>query len=459
MGKKDKIKYCLLGSILVICIVFAIFGKSSFTGTNAKYVTVVESSDSAAIAKWKIDYLNEKGATGKLKGNSIPLRQSGDEGSWFFEISNNSQVSAHISNQSKVRLRLDSDNFSEVTIDKTKWDFIKNPEGGSFSNPITFKLSLYREKLSNIIKYGLLSFITIEEYNSKTEAEQANFVLYQTGEFYISLSDIITTTDYNNKTDVEKTSYAKYLNNTYIKIVGSPITLDEYSSKTPTEQKNYIKIVDDELTKENILTINSGSSLTLLEGQEEKNGKLIKYYYVDFNINNNPFLGFDSDQYATFKIDWKIESDASGSDIAINNKYRAYKITSDETYQEEAIYTFDTIDYRVGYKEVDMFEYMNYLSSIPGTYLEPSFKVIIDDEEKQVIYSKLIAEQIEQIRNYVNITNPKNKVELEKYIEGQTIVNYELFRTDQIKFLNSLNYLEFGLTCSFSFNVIVEQVD
>lgn len=448
MNKKYVIKYSLLGVILLTCIVFVIFGNQQFSGTNARYVTSVSSSDDVAVAKWDIQQLNDAGTIGQLQVNNFRLRQSGVSGSFLFQIANFSLVAAKISERSTIRIRLDSENFSSVDVEQ-QWNFIKNSESGTYDNPISFDISMYRNKLENIITYGKLeNILSISDYDALVEqTEKDKYVLYETGIFYVLAENIITKTEYDALSEPQKANYIKYLGDKYIKVT-KKITFDEYLQLTEIEKKEYVKEVNDDVAYTHLSSINSTNNIKLSAGQEEKDGKLIKYFFVDLNFKDNitipdAYFGIGDNQYVTFRIDWKVSEVSSSGGSDIENKYHSYKLVEiPEGYQVEET-------------EHNLFDYYNYLSSIPGPYIEPSF--VIDDNN--IIYSKLTEAQKTIIKSYSSIKSPSTLDEYQKYVEYQTFINYELFLSDYSAYLNSLNYLQFGLNCSFAFTIIVEQVD
>ena len=69
-----------------------------------------------------------------MLGEGFKLSQAGENGNWFFTIYNLSDVKAQIAKGSKIRLRLDSDNF--INKQNLTWNFL------SGNNPITFQ-SIY----------------------------------------------------------------------------------------------------------------------------------------------------------------------------------------------------------------------------------------------------------------------------------------------------------------------------
>ena len=74
----------------------------------------------------------------------------------------------------------------------------------------------------------------------------------------------------------------------------------------------------------------------------------------------------------------------------------------------------------------------------------------------KVTYSNLTDYQKTQIKNYI----AGNTLEsLEKVVERKTYEMYEKFLKDKIDFENSLGYLQYGLFCSITFDLIIEQVD
>ena len=105
-----------------------------------------------------------------MLGEGFKLSQAGENGNWFFTIYNLSDVKAQIAKGSKIRLRLDSDNF--INKQNLTWNFL------SGNNPITFSIYLYHCDIAQIVSYQKLDsseIISLDEYCNLTLEEQANY--------------------------------------------------------------------------------------------------------------------------------------------------------------------------------------------------------------------------------------------------------------------------------------------
>lgn len=290
-------------------------------------------------------------------------------------------------------------------------------EGGSRGNWF-FQLSNKSQTNAEIheditIEVKLVSDIfSTNSYNSvdsyswdylKDKNNPITFKLY----FYdeTSLNDLL---EYQK--DGESVSYDEYLSldskdgyTENIKITSSPIidTSDESSSGV-----NNLKLT------------------TELDGD-----KVVHYLTQTFTISKDVIVKFGLGSAArckTFRLEWEIEGESSSGD----SQKVTYKV-----YNEPKFATDDS------YVEYELFDYLKYLSSIKG---EPSFEFISETGGTiEVKASKLTAEQKAQLKEY----------------QLKNISEWEKFKTDYERYLDSLGYLEAGLTCSFNFNIVISQVD
>lgn len=161
--------------IIAVCAVIALIAYSSGTNkssTNAAYRTEVNGSDSARVAKWKINSLDKNGQAMSLSAD-VQNIESGS-GNWFLEIQNLSEVVAKYGSNSKIKLKLGSEIFGLNDYFHTgnhNWNFIK--KGGSYQvNPIKFVVTLYDCPLNQILSYTTSGGLTysIEDYLKLDEA-------------------------------------------------------------------------------------------------------------------------------------------------------------------------------------------------------------------------------------------------------------------------------------------------
>lgn len=275
MTKKIKIKkaYIIAFAFVVLVALLAISGTKS-SKTDAKYFTKLDSdATTARVAKWDI-----KGVT-KRDGKSINLAagfskklNEGDTGSWYFQISNYSEVYAAISKRSKIRFRLDNDGYTDTSVNEIKWDFLENISNNPIENPISFEVNIYNSSVENLLTYQLKS----------------------------DPSEVISYDAYSQLTN--KADYDEVINS---------------------------NVANCELFK-------TSSSLTFKKAfEKDENGKTIYFYYADLsfeNITDSQLdeilkLGLgDTREDVTMQIKWNIGQNVGGGSIS-NNTYKIYELT------------------------------------------------------------------------------------------------------------------------------------
>ena len=275
MTKKIKIKkaYIFAFAFVVLVVLLAISGTKS-SKTDAKYFTELDSdATTARVAKWDI-----KGVT-KRDGKSINLAagfskklNEGDTGSWYFQISNYSEVYAAISKRSKIRFRLDNDGYTDTSVNEIKWDFLEDLSNNPIENPISFEVNIYNSSVENLLTYQLKS----------------------------DPSEVISYDAYSQLTN--KADYDEVINS---------------------------NVANCELFK-------TSSSLTFKKAfEKDENGKTIYFYYADLSfekITDSQLdeilkLGLgDTREDVTMQIKWNIGQNVGGGSIS-NNTYKIYELT------------------------------------------------------------------------------------------------------------------------------------
>lgn len=275
MTKKIKIKkaYIFAFAFVVLVVLLAISGTKS-SKTDAKYFTELDSDAiTARVAKWDI-----KGVT-KRDGKSINLAagfskklNEGDTGSWYFQISNYSEVYAAISKRSKIRFRLDNDGYTDTSVNEIKWDFLEDLSNNPIENPISFEVNIYNSSVENLLTYQLKS----------------------------DPSEVISYDAYSQLTN--KADYDEVINS---------------------------NVANCELFK-------TSSSLTFKKAfEKDENGKTIYFYYADLSfekITDSQLdeilkLGLgDTREDVTMQIKWNIGQNVGGGSIS-NNTYKIYELT------------------------------------------------------------------------------------------------------------------------------------
>lgn len=275
MTKKIKIKkaYIFAFAFVVLVVLLAISGTKS-SKTDAKYFTKLDSdATTARVAKWDI-----KGVT-KRDGKSINLAagfskklNEGDTGSWYFQISNYSEVYAAISKRSKIRFRLDNDGYTDTSVNEIKWDFLEDLSNNPIENPISFEVNIYNSSVENLLTYQL-----------KSDSSEV-------------------------------------------------ISYDAYSQLT--NKADYDEVINSNVA--NCELFKTSSSLTFKKAfEKDENGKTIYFYYADLSfekITDSQLdeilkLGLgDTREDVTMQIKWNIGQNVGGGSIS-NNTYKMYELT------------------------------------------------------------------------------------------------------------------------------------
>ena len=204
----------------------------------------------------------------------------------------------------------------------------------------------------------------------------------------------------------------------------------QYMALSEQEKAGYTEIVISDIDPVIDTSKTSGQqSITNLKlSAEIEDDKLVHYLSQTITINKELFSSFglgDSSKPKVFRIEWDI-SDEISSGSGEEKKYRVYTVLGKNDKQSVFV-------------EYELFEYLKYLSSIKG---EPSFIFPSSTGgQVEIKASKLTAEQ---------------RASLEPF-EEENILEWERFKTDYAKYLESLGYLESGLSCSFIFDIKVSQ--
>ena len=275
MINKIKIKkaYVFAFAFIVLIAMLAVSGTRS-SKTDAKYYTELDSdATTARVAKWDI-----KGVT-KRDGKSINLAagfskklNEGDTGSWYFQISNYSEVFAAISKRSKIRFRLDNDSYADTSVNEIKWDFLEDLSKNPIENPISFEINIYNSTVEDLLTYRLKSDPSIV------------------------------------------------------------ISYDAYSQLT--NKADYDEVIDTSVA--NCQLFKTSSSLTFNKAfEKDENGKTVYFYYAELsfeNISDSQLdeilkLGLGNTKAdVTIQVKWNIGRNAGGNSINDNN-YKVYELT------------------------------------------------------------------------------------------------------------------------------------
>ena len=428
MIKFIKDKWIFLVFVLVVTVILSISGNINQSTSNARYRSEISGDDAARVAKWDVSTISKKdGATLSLDAGFGTTLSTGSTGTWFIEVSNKSEVNAVLGNDSTVRFRINHSSFSADSPSTMAWDFLKDSTSGlTLTNPVQISVTVYKGQASDLtIKYR------------KPVLVDGN-ITYQE----------ITKTQYDALNNEAKADYSEFVDAT-----GTLI----FTTENRTFQK----------------------------GAETKAGQLIYYYYVDVDFSsvseavkllkmNDPSSNF------TIAVNWVTSSDVGGtggvSEAEIYNAYELFESTQlpdnySSLYTEVGRKTLRVdgkdVIYIIAYKKCYFFEYQIFTSSFGGDG-EPYFKFPGDyaGSEILVYYSKLfnsndsLNDYGRAVSTYSKNINSCTTVEALQHVVD--VYRYEVhnkFVEDNELFLQSLSYLQYGLTCQVQFNLKIEQKD
>ena len=299
--RANKIVLNMLSIMLVLLVVTSFLTSSIF----ARYSVSEDVNEDARVAKWDIRFGNNESLHSVISSTHL---ESGSFGSWGLDISNLSEVHAKFSEESNLKIRLQSPNFN-ISHEHNQWDFLhehehaidENPgdEHTYIDNPINFRAYMYNCSLE--------------------ELAAANGNLLE-----------------NNITEI--------------------LVFDTDDEVNPLR---FQMVIDNgELYFECI--VNVGERLNInddffLEMGTGKASLVIKWEVDDVNSSV-------ASTTSTFKSYYMIKQNEFDS-----NKYDGiYQTEGSKDVFEDVIITIDSVNYVLAYKEYDYFEYLLYTSSIGG---------------------------------------------------------------------------------------------
>ncbi len=411
-------KYVFIIFIIAIVILAANLSKKTSPLTLTRYRTSTSGTDSARVAKWEITAVSSK--EGENIGIDSSFRNSITEGdgNWAFQFTNKSEVDAFLAGSTKIRIRLDNDNFNSTSSDTIGWNFISDSTGTT-ENPISFNLYVFNNSLNEVIQYKNID---------------------------PSSSEILSYDEFNEKAASEKANYKQVL------------------KVTPS-------------TNNTILNLKSDNALISFKKDNETiNSKIIYFYYYDVQLSevfntinfdesfslNMP--GSTGNHYVTFVIDWNVKSNTSGGTTSgnIEKTYHGHKVSTDipKDFTSKKTFNFNGVTYYYcESNELDFYGYTNYVNGLIGNEPTFEFKLASSIETMKIKYSQLTSEQKGVIDGYKSITieNITTLSDLKHYCEYQEYTEYKKYLEDLKEQQAALGYLTYGLKVNLKFNVHISQ--
>ncbi len=410
MVKKHQINFNkILITFGVIALFLILVASSMKNGTNAKYNSRVDMDTSTRVAKWDVKGITKKnGQNINFEAGFSSKLGEGDEGNWYFHISNYSEVNAKISDDSRIRFRIDNDSYDSSIKDTITWNFMTDATtNAALNNPIYFSIDAYDSSVENLIKY-------------------------------------------QNKTTDTTISY------------------DEYQSLSSTEKSTYDEIISDSVSSIKLFETTQNAFTLKKASEKDKNDKTIYFYYFDINFKDyftaayESFLqlGFDNKKTdTTFRVSWKIDKVGSQQTTSTERKYNVYSISENQV-PDKTIYgplSVGTRTYYIGATEMNLFDYCLYQhASLTG---EPMFTFTNNKGKTYTVqYSYLTDEQKEIILSYEN-NSVKTLNDLNQLLEYYTYQEYTRYLKEEKEAKENSTYLEYGMKVQIDFILGVEQVD
>ena len=139
----------------------------------ARFLTSNSNSDSARVAKWDIDFGDGDSYNSLISSTHL---ESGSIGEWGLDISNKSEILAKFSEDSNIRIRLQSPDFHLDHAHDT-WDFLVDNEHNAIDNPINFKAYMYNCSLAELenLNGDLSGIEVVEVFDTKDNSDELLF--------------------------------------------------------------------------------------------------------------------------------------------------------------------------------------------------------------------------------------------------------------------------------------------
>ena len=428
MIKFIKDKWIFIVFVLVVTVILSISGNINQSTSNARYRSEISGDDETRVAKWDVTTISKKdGATLDLEAGFGTTLSTGSTGTWFIEVSNSSEVTAIMGNDSNVRFRLDHNSFSDESPSTMAWNFLYDANTSQpLTNPVQITVTAYKGQSSDlVIKY-------------RKAVNVGGNLTY----------DVITKAQYDALNAENKADYAEFVD----------------------AEGTVIFTTEDKVFK---------------RGAETKAGQLVYFYYLDVDFSgvseaiktlemNNPSSNF------TLAVNWVTSNDVGGtggvSEAEVYNAYELFESTQlpdsySTLYTEVGRKTInvdgENITYVIAYKKCYFFDYQIFTSGFGGDG-EPYFKFPGDyaGSEILVYYSKLFStngslnDYGRDVSTYSkNINGCTTVEELQHVVDVYRYEVHNKFVEDNELFLQSLSYLQYGLTCSIEFDLKIEQKD
>lgn len=416
MKKVLKNKKVIIYSLLALLFLLIwICGSLKNDTSLARYTSSASGGDEVTVAKWSIIGLTEKGKDLSLAVDFNEKLKSNDTGSWYFEISNASEVSAMISKDSTIKAELLHNDF--VGKVNNKWDFLEGV------NPITFSVDIISKPIDEIVYYEYNSNkLTSSQYEALDDAEKPNYEQ----KIYSIDSEDVTTIFTSSGTDELKSEI----------VDGKVVYYAEYSLSGLADAVVELGLNEKEKNK----TFRLNWNVTDSSGTGNVNHyKYYKYYLSETAPNNT--TTFFAKNIINNMINNNNYSFCKTNELS-ENKYRV-------TYEDNGHIV--TKEMYLIAQEIEFTDYFLFGSG------EPVFTI----DSRRVKFSDLNQNDKNSVANRKVTSSDAETLyeEIQLYLEKIEYDQYSLFNKEYSDFLKSQGYLQYGLSCSVVFNLKVNQVD
>lgn len=226
------------------------------------------------------------------------------------------------------------------------------------------------------------------------------------------------------------------------------ISYAEYLALSEAERKACTEVVDESVDSVVVFDTSSTTKPMALDHVKEAYMDHVEnYLYQEFVLSSVSLnFGINENTKKCVRIFWQID-DSIGSTTGTSDKFTIYDEETGAVVQEN----------------VDLFDYQKYISGLKG---EPSYDLMVGDEMQTIRHERLSGDQETYLKSEYyedDKTTPTDESQIKKtgkdLYQHLTYLMYENFKTKHNEYLQTLGYMECGLTCSIVFNFKIEQVD
>lgn len=401
MNKRNSNLSLFVFYTLIIMTVLFLILNCLTSGLIAKYISTDSLNETVTVASWEIDFEDNDELNTNIPSTHL---ENGSKGEWALDIINKSEVTAKMSENSSVKLRLYSPNF-HPDHHHDEWDFLHDTNGDVIDNPINFK---------------------IYAYNCSLDVLEENY-----------LRDGV----FDNSVQLEGMNVQQIL------ILNTDITNIEFE----------MILVKDLICYEAVIEIgNLGEGFVL----EHTEGSMCMRVVWDVTAPDSAYTA--QDEFKSYHLIETSNYDSSIYSGVVTRESDVLINLSDESLNQEQIntavnnnsYTIADKSYVIVYKEYDAFEYLIYSSSLGGEAM-----ITLQDVEGTYIKKSTQLNETEkaEVEARTNI-GASNVDTLEKFVEKLEYKSYIGFLEEKAAFEEATGYLGLGLEILISLNLKVEQV-